>query len=72
MAVRIITSATCPPFLPKLEHNSLTDSVPQNAVGLFFVYSGTFFFTVVAMYTPNANPKQKIALNDYFSSEPTE
>ena len=42
-AAKIITLVTCPPFLQNPKDNSLTDSIPQNAVGLFFVYSGSIY-----------------------------
>ena len=37
----ITTSVTFLPFLLMPKDNNLTDSIPRNAVGLFFVYSST-------------------------------
>ena len=50
MAAKIITLVTSRLFLPESKDNRLTDSIPQNAVGLFFVYSGTYCSAKLAFH----------------------
>ena len=55
------TLVTFPLFYPNPMDNSLTDSIPRNAVGFFFVYSGTVFPEISACTNQiNATPSTQL------------